>query len=91
MRILAVSDTESEYIWDHFDESRFEGVDLMISCGDLKSQYLSFLITMIKAPCSMSMATTIQTMWTTLLRAATVLRTRSSNIKESGLSVWEVA
>ena len=50
MRILAVSDTESEYIWDHFDESRFEGVDLMISCGDLKSQYLSFLITMIKAP-----------------------------------------
>ena len=35
MRILAVSDTESEYIWDHFDESRFEGVDLMISCGDL--------------------------------------------------------
>ncbi|HPU22163.1 MAG TPA: metallophosphoesterase [Thermoclostridium caenicola] len=50
MRILAVADTESEYIWDHFDPSRFEGVDLIISCGDIKSQYLSFLITMIKAP-----------------------------------------
>jgi len=50
MRILAVADTESEYIWDHFDASRFEGVDLIVSCGDLKGQYLSFLITMIKAP-----------------------------------------
>lgn len=50
MRILAVADRESEYIWDHFEPSRFEEVDLIISCGDLKSHYLSFLITMIKAP-----------------------------------------
>jgi Icc-related predicted phosphoesterase len=50
MRIMVVADTESEYIWDHFDAERFEGVDLVISCGDLKSEYLSFLITMIKAP-----------------------------------------
>lgn len=50
MRILVVADTESEYIWDHFEAERFEGVDLIISCGDLKSEYLSFLITMIKAP-----------------------------------------
>ncbi|NLB79990.1 MAG: metallophosphoesterase [Clostridiaceae bacterium] len=50
MRILLVSDTESEYIWDHFDAERFEGTDLVISCGDLKSDYLSFLATMIKAP-----------------------------------------
>lgn len=50
MRILAVSDIESDFIWDYFDETRFEGVDLIISCGDLKSDYLSFLATMIKAP-----------------------------------------
>ena len=50
MRILAVADIESRYIWDHFDPARFEDVDLIISCGDLKSEYLSFLITMIKAP-----------------------------------------
>jgi len=50
MKILAVSDEESSYIWDHFEPSRFEDVDLMISCGDLKAQYLSFLVTMIKAP-----------------------------------------
>lgn len=50
MRILIVSDDESEYIWDHFDETRFEGVELILSSGDLKSSYLSFLTTMIKAP-----------------------------------------
>lgn len=50
MRILLVSDTESEYIWDHFDAERFEGIDLIISCGDLKSDYLSYLATMIHAP-----------------------------------------
>ena len=50
MRVLLVSDTESEYIWDHFDPEPFEEVDLVISCGDLKSEYLSFIATMIKAP-----------------------------------------
>lgn len=50
MRILLVSDTENKYIWDHFDIERFEGIDLVISCGDLKSEYLSFIATMIKAP-----------------------------------------
>lgn len=50
MRVLLVADTDSEYIWDHFDVERFEGIDLVISCGDLKSDYLSFIATMIKAP-----------------------------------------
>jgi Icc-related predicted phosphoesterase len=50
MRILVVSDVESEYIWDHFDSERFSDIDLVISCGDLKSEYLSFLATMIQAP-----------------------------------------
>lgn len=50
MKILVVSDEENSYIWDHFDKSRFEDIDVMISCGDLKADYLSFLVTMIKAP-----------------------------------------
>ncbi|NLV49955.1 MAG: metallophosphoesterase [Clostridiales bacterium] len=50
MRILAVSDIESKYIWDYFDPAVFAGVDLMISCGDLKAAYLSYLVTMIPAP-----------------------------------------
>ncbi|MCX7749378.1 MAG: metallophosphoesterase [Clostridia bacterium] len=50
MKILAVADEEVSYIWDHFDRARFKDVDLIISCGDLKPQYLSFLVTMVKAP-----------------------------------------
>lgn len=50
MKILLVSDHEESYIWDYFDPERFKGVELILSCGDLKAEYLSFLVTMIKAP-----------------------------------------
>lgn len=50
MNILTVSDHESKYIWDYFDKERFKDIDLVISCGDLKSKYLSFLVTMIHVP-----------------------------------------
>lgn len=50
MRILLVADKEVSYIWDYFDRERFKGIDLIISCGDLKAEYLSFLVTMINAP-----------------------------------------
>lgn len=50
MRILAVSDVESKFIWEYFDPAMFRGVDLMISCGDLDAKYLSYLVTMIPVP-----------------------------------------
>ena len=50
LRILAVSDVESKFIWEHFDPELFRGVDLILSCGDLKASYLSYLVTMIPAP-----------------------------------------
>lgn len=50
MKILLVSDKEEPYIWDYFDRERFEGVEMILSCGDLKAEYLSFLVTMIHAP-----------------------------------------
>ncbi len=50
MRILLVSDIENKFIWDHFDPEHFSDIDLVISCGDLKNDYLSFIATMIKAP-----------------------------------------
>lgn len=50
LKALVVSDHESEFIWDYFDANAFRGVDVMISCGDLRSEYLSFLVTMIPAP-----------------------------------------
>ena len=50
MKILAVSDMESRFIWEHFDPEVFSNIELIISCGDLKSSYLSYLVTMIPAP-----------------------------------------
>jgi len=50
MKILLVSDREESYIWDHFDHERFKDVELVLSCGDLKAEYLSFLVTMIHVP-----------------------------------------
>ena len=50
MNILVLADEESKYLWDYFEKSKLDGVDLIISCGDLKPQYLSFLATFAKVP-----------------------------------------
>ncbi|URZ01205.1 metallophosphoesterase family protein [Clostridium felsineum] len=50
MKILLISDEESKYMWDFFVPENFKDIDIIISCGDLKAEYLSFLVTMIKAP-----------------------------------------
>jgi len=50
MKILLVGDKESSYIWDHFDRERFKDINLIISTGDLRAEYLSFLVTMINVP-----------------------------------------
>ena len=50
MRIMVISDTESKSLWDYFDKSKVEDVDLIISCGDLKAEYLSFLVTLTSIP-----------------------------------------
>lgn len=50
MRILAVSDVESKALWDYFDKKRLEGIDVIVSCGDLDPRYLSFLATFFKGP-----------------------------------------
>ncbi len=50
MKILAIADQECKLLWDYFDKSRLEGIELILSCGDLKPQYLSFLATFTHAP-----------------------------------------
>lgn len=50
MRILVLSDHECPALWDYFDKKKLEGIDLIISCGDLKPEYLSFLVTFTSAP-----------------------------------------
>lgn len=50
MKLLLLSDKESPYLWDYYQPGRLDGIDLILSCGDLKSNYLSFLVTMGRAP-----------------------------------------
>lgn len=50
MRIMAIADEESKSLWDFFDKSKLEGIDLIISCGDLDPRYLSFLVTLASVP-----------------------------------------
>lgn len=50
MKILAVADEESKYLWDFYERKKLEGVELILSAGDLKPEYLSFLTTMYYAP-----------------------------------------
>lgn len=46
MKILAIADEESPALWDHYMPGRLDGYDLILSCGDLKADYLTFLVTM---------------------------------------------
>lgn len=50
MKILAVSDEECAALWDYYVPGRLSEFDLIISSGDLKSDYLSFLVTMSRCP-----------------------------------------
>lgn len=50
MRILIVGDTECPALWDFFTPEKIKGVDLILSCGDVKPDYLSFLVTMVGVP-----------------------------------------
>lgn len=49
MKILTVADEESRWLWDFYDKSKLADIDLILSAGDLKSEYLEFLVTMSKA------------------------------------------
>lgn len=50
MKIMAIADQESKALWDYFDRSYLEGIDLILSCGDLDPRYLSFLASFTHAP-----------------------------------------
>ncbi|MBQ8136594.1 MAG: metallophosphoesterase family protein [Clostridia bacterium] len=50
MKALLIADVESKALWDYYTPERLEGVDLIIACGDLKRQYLEFLVTMGSRP-----------------------------------------
>lgn len=50
MKLLLISDEEDKYLWDFYRPGNLDGVDLILSAGDLKASYLSFLVTMSNRP-----------------------------------------
>ncbi len=81
MRILAVSDIESKSLYDFFSPEKVEGVELIIGCGDLREEYLEFLVTMMNVPL-LYIHTGANP------RAASALTTSFMSTRASGLSAW---
>lgn len=50
MKLLLLSDKESEYLWDYYQPGRLKDIDIILSCGDLSPKYLTFLVTMAGKP-----------------------------------------
>jgi len=50
VKLLLISDRESQYLWDFYQPGRLDGLDMILSCGDLNAQYLTFLVTMGNVP-----------------------------------------
>ena len=50
MKILCIADEELTIFWDSYVPGRLKEYDLILSSGDLKAAYLSFIVTMARAP-----------------------------------------
>lgn len=50
MKILAIADVPSKALWDYNTRERLEGIDLILSCGDLPRKYLEYLTNFTAAP-----------------------------------------
>lgn len=50
MKILVIGDEPSKSLWDFYDKSKLDGIDLILSSGDLPPEYLSFLVTFASCP-----------------------------------------
>lgn len=50
MKILVLSDEKSKSLYDYYEPSKLENVDLIIACGDLKKSYLEFFATVAHCP-----------------------------------------
>ena len=50
MKILALSDEECPALWEYYTPGKLDGYDLILACGDLNANYLSFVVTMARCP-----------------------------------------
>lgn len=50
MKIMLLADEADPMLWEYLDKRRLEGIDLILSCGDLPASYLSYLTCFTTAP-----------------------------------------
>jgi Icc-related predicted phosphoesterase len=50
MKILAVADVKSDRFYEYYKPGKLDEFDLILSCGDLRPEYLEFLVTMARCP-----------------------------------------
>ena len=50
MKILCLADEECLAFWDMYRPGCLKEYDLILAAGDLNSSYLSFIVTMARAP-----------------------------------------
>ncbi len=50
MKILVLADHKSKQLYDFYEPEKLKGVELILSCGDLEPNYLSFFATLCHAP-----------------------------------------
>lgn len=50
MKILLLADIECKALWDFYRKEELAGIDLILSCGDLNAEYMSFVATMATVP-----------------------------------------
>ena len=50
MKILVLADQKSKYLYDFYEPDKLKDIDLIISCGDLSPNYLSFFVTLGNVP-----------------------------------------
>lgn len=50
MNILVLADQESKYLYDYYEPGRLKDIDLIISCGDLRPEYLTFFVSLCNTP-----------------------------------------
>lgn len=50
MKLLLLSDIEAKTFYDYYTPGKLAGYDLILACGDLRAEYLEFLVTLAHCP-----------------------------------------
>ena len=82
MKILAIADEESKYLWDYFEKSKLEGIDLIIPAEIWTRDTFPSLPHLHRHRCSMFTETMMTNTKRSHRKAASALTTNLLSMKE---------